>query len=213
MMSLISKLILLTEKKFTENDFEFFKELEKFINQYDLIELKGKVKEKTKPFPTIGHFKQIVAPINLEATELLTEAQIKDFFDTKNFVGGVSNDIFSWLPKEVKNSPVLEMANYEFTENITEQSIIDDAKAGGVYQEVDLAHIKQVCERHFSGEKILKEDGSANLFWVRHKNGDLCKVSVWLYSDGWYVSVYEFDSDYEWNAGRRSLFNNKVVKN
>lgn len=156
-----------------------------------------------------GRLKKVVSSILLEATELL---KTKDFFKTKS-EGGifayVDGDIFNWFDSEVKNSPAKELASYEFTEGITEENIIGDAKACGIYEEVDLAHVKQVCERHITkGEKLLKEDGSANLFWVRNKSGELCKVSVWLGSDDWSVIVYKFDASGKWSLGYRSFFRN-----
>jgi hypothetical protein len=146
----------------------------------------------------------------LEATEFF---KTRDFFKTKD-KGGifayVDGDMFNYFDDEVKNSPAKELASYEFTKNITEENIIGDAKAGDIYEEVDLAHIKQICERHIvKGEKLLKEDGSSNLFWVRNKKGALCKVNVNLNDDGWNVNTNEFNPSNGWNAGNRSFFRNK----
>ena len=156
-----------------------------------------------------GRLKKIVSDISLEATASFI---IRDFFKTKNESGifaYVDSDIFNWFDSKVKNSPAKELANYEFTENITEKNIIGDAEAGGIYEEVDFAHIKQICERHIvKGEKLLEEDGSGNLFWVRNKKGALCEVIVHLLSDGWDVIVSEFCASDGWNAGRRSFFRN-----
>ena len=156
-----------------------------------------------------GRLKKIVSDISLEATASFI---IRDFFKTKD-KGGifayVDSDIFNWFDSKVKNSPAKELANYEFTENITEKNIIGDAEAGGIYEEVDFAHIKQICERHIvKGEKLLEEDGSGNLFWVRNKKGALCEVDVHLHSDGWFVFVRGFDASDEWDAGSRSFFRN-----
>jgi len=156
-----------------------------------------------------GRLKKIVSDISLEATASFI---IRDFFKTKNESGifaYVDSDIFNWFDSKVKNSPAKELANYEFTENITEKNIIGDAEAGGIYEEVDFAHIKQICERHIvKGEKLLEEDGSGNLFWVRNKKGALCEVDVHLHSDGWFVIVLGFDASDEWDAGSRSFFRN-----
>ena len=156
-----------------------------------------------------GRLKKIVSDISLEATASFI---IRDFFKTKNESGifaYVDSDIFNWFDSKVKNSPAKELANYEFTENITEKNIIGDAEAGGIYEEVDFAHIKQICERHIvKGEKLLEEDGSGNLFWVRNKKGALCEVIVRLRGDGWDVIVSEFCASDGWNAGRRSFFRN-----
>ena len=156
-----------------------------------------------------GRLKKIVSDISLEATASFI---IRDFFKTKNESGifaYVDSDIFNWFDSKVKNSPAKELANYEFTENITEKNIIGDAEAGGIYEEVDFAHIKQICERHIvKGEKLLEEDGSGNLFWVRNKKGALCEVDVHLHSDGWSVFVLVFYASGEWDAGSRSFFRN-----
>lgn len=156
-----------------------------------------------------GRLKRVVSDISLEVTPLLNT---KDFFKTKS-EGGifvyVDNNIFSWLDEEVKNSPAKRLAIYEFTENITEEIIIGDAKTSGIYEETNLAHVKQVCERHIvKGEKLLKEDNYSNLFWIRNKSGGLCKVRVWLNDGGWDVDVYEYGASYEWDAGGRSFFRN-----
>jgi len=156
-----------------------------------------------------GCLKKVVSDISLEATEFL---KIRDFFKTEDNGGifaYVDNDIFDWFDSEVKNSPAKELASYEFIKDVKEENIIGDAKADGIYEEVDLAHIKQICERHIiKGEKLLLEDGNANFFWVRNKKSDLCEVDVHLYSDGWYVFVNEFYASYEWDAGYRSFFRN-----
>lgn len=155
-----------------------------------------------------GCLKKVVSGISLKATASL---KTHDFFKTKS-EGGifayVDGDIFNWFEDEVKNSPAKELASYEFTEDIIEENIIRDAKIGGIYEETDLAHVKQVCERHIiKGEKILSETGS-NLFWVRNTNGNPCEVRVWLNIDGWHVDVYGLNASSQWNAGGRSFFRN-----
>ncbi len=156
-----------------------------------------------------GRLEKVVSNILLEAT---ASFGTRGFFKTKS-EGGVfayvDSDIFDWFDDQVGNSPAKKLASYEFTEDITEESIISDAKTGGVYEEVDLAHVKQVCERHIvKGEKLLNEEGKANLFWVRNKNGELCKVDVWLDVHGWDVGVSRFDPTDGWRAGNRSFFRN-----
>ncbi|MFA6274408.1 MAG: hypothetical protein WC662_04570 [Candidatus Paceibacterota bacterium] len=157
-----------------------------------------------------GRLKKVVSGISLEATETF---RLADFYKNKD-QGGifayVDSDIHKWFDGEVKNSPAKELASYEFAEDITEENIIGDAKADEIYEEVDLAHISQVCHRHIiRGEKLLLEDGKANLFWVRNKSGGLCEVFVWLSVDGWEVSVREFGASLEWDLGGGSFFRNK----
>ncbi|MFA5838680.1 MAG: hypothetical protein WC849_01950 [Candidatus Paceibacterota bacterium] len=156
-----------------------------------------------------GRLKKVISNIYLEPTE---HFNTRDFFKTKNDGGifaYVDNDIFNWFETEIHNSPVKELASYEFTEKITEENIVGDAKTNEIYEEVDFAHIKQVCERHISkGEKLLQENCKSNLFWVRNKKGELCKVSVWLNDDGWYVYVIGFYARSGWGAGGHSFFRN-----
>lgn len=173
------------------------------MNQKNLLAFLGEVQI------LFGRLRRVVSDITLGATGSFNT---EDFFKTKS-EGGifayVDPDLFNWFDSEIKNSPAKELASYEFTEDITEENIVGDAKTDGIYEEVDLAHIKQICERHIvKGEKLLKNDGSANLFWVRKKKGDLCKVRVSLFDDGWRVRVDEFRSSSRWNAGRSSFFSN-----
>jgi len=157
-----------------------------------------------------GCFKKVVFDVSLEATEFLNT---RDFFKNKDEGGifaHVDDAILDWFDSEVKNSPAKELASYEFVKDITEKNIIDNANMfGGIYEEVDLAHIKQICERHIiKGEKLLKEDGFANLFWVRNKRSALCKVDVLLCNSDWYVIVREFNASDGYSAGSRSFFLN-----
>ena len=173
------------------------------MNQKNLAAFLGEVRI------LFGRLKRVVSDISLEATELFNT---RDFFKIKD-KGGifayVDNDIFGWFDDVIKNSSAKKLASYEFTESITEENIIGDAKTGNIYEEVDLAHIKQICERHIvKGEKLLKDDGSSNFFWVRNKTGGLCEVHVWLRCDGWRVGVHGFYARLEWDAGRRSFFRN-----
>jgi hypothetical protein len=152
---------------------------------------------------------RVVSDISLEATEIF---KTREFFKTKDKDGifaYVDGDIFNYFDDVVKNSPAKELSSYEFTEDITEENIIGDAKAGDIYEEVDLAHIKQICECHIvKGEKLLLEDGKANLFWIRNKKGGLCMVIVRLGCVGWDVRTYVFDASFTWYAGYRSFFRN-----
>lgn len=156
-----------------------------------------------------GCLKKVVPNILLESTEYLINT--REFFKTKENGGifaYVDPDIFNWFYSEI-NSTAKELASYEFTEDITEENIVGDAKGGNIYEEVDFAHIKQICERHIlKGEKLLEENGRANLFWVRNKKGRLRKVDVWLHGDGWVVFVNKFRAQCGWYAGSRSFFRN-----
>ena len=156
-----------------------------------------------------GRLKKIIPNIILEATESFNT---HDFFKTKDKNGifaYVDNDIFNWFDDVVKNSSAKELASYEFTKDITEEDIVSDAKTSEIYEEVDFAHIKQICERHIiKGEKLLKDNGFSNLFWVRNKTGGLCWVGVCLGDGGWDVYVSGFDSTGRWGAGGRSFFRN-----
>ena len=171
------------------------------LNQKKLLIFLGEVQT------LFGRLKKVIPNITLEATECFNT---RDFFKTKDEGGifaHVDSDIFKWLPNEVKNSPAKDLASYEFTEDITEENIVGDAKIGEIYEEVDLAHIKQVCERHQRGESIFMMN-KVTLFWIRDTKGDLCRVDVWLDEGGLHVHVDGFDSDYRWYAGNGSFFRN-----
>jgi hypothetical protein len=176
------------------------------MNQKNLLAFLGEVQV------LFGRLKKIIPDIILKATE---NFNTKNFFKTRENGGiffYVDPDIIGWFDTEIKNSPAKELAGYEFTEDITEESIVGDAKAGEIYEEVDLAHVAQLCERHYKSESIFMMD-KATLFWVRKKAepgkvGELCLVHVWLAADGLYVGVFKFDAPCQWDAGYRSFFRN-----
>ena len=164
---------------------------------------------KTSKIKQLSNFKRVASNISLKSTNSF---KIRDFFKT-NDNGGifiyVNDDIFQWFNHEVKNSPVKELASYEFIKDITEQKIFGDARTVGIYEEVDFAHIKQICERHITkGERLLKDNGRANLFWVRDKIGTLREVNVHWITDGWRVFVHGFIPSRGWYAGDISFFHN-----
>lgn len=154
-----------------------------------------------------GRLKMRVSNIFLEPTERLI---IRDFFKTKS-EGGIFSYIAPGVLRifgtEVENSPAKELAGYEFPESITRKGIIDYVKSVEIYEEVDFAHIKQICERHIiKGEKILKDEG-INLFLVRDTTGQLFEVPVW-YKDGWNIHEYRFPSSNMWYGAVQSFFSN-----
>ncbi len=173
------------------------------MNQGALEKFLGKIQT------SFGGLKRVISNIKLEAT---TSLNVKDFFKLKENGGVfkyVDSNIFNWFDGEVKNYPAIELASYELIEDITDKKIINDAKTGGIYVEVDLAHIKQICERHIvKGEKLLRDDGHSNLFWVRNTKSGLCRVNVYFDGGGWFVYVDEFIPSYGWYTGYRSFFRN-----
>jgi hypothetical protein len=158
-----------------------------------------------------GRLKKVGSSISLETTEYFV---VRNFFKTK-VDGGifvyVGEGVYKWFNGEIKNSPAKELASYRFTKEITSEDIISDAKTGGIYEEVDLAHIYQICYRHIvKGEKLFKED-ELNIFWVRTQKvvkGQLCELYVWVADGGWCVDVSEFCDFSERIAGNRSFFRN-----
>ena len=156
-----------------------------------------------------GRLFKIVPDISLKETEYFNTC---NFFKTKKKGGifsEVSWDIFIWFETEIKNSPAKELASYELTKDVTEEDIVGDAKGGGIYEEIDLAHVGQICLYDFiEGKKLFKKNGQLNLFWVRDKKGNLCEVLVWRDADGWNVDVRRFNAPSRWSADSRSFFRN-----
>jgi hypothetical protein len=141
-----------------------------------------------------GRLLKVVSDITLESTNSF---KIRDFFKTQDD-GGIFNhvsiDTFHFHD-EVINSPAKELARYKFSENIALKNIIRDAKKHNIYEEVDFAHIKQICERHIvAGEKILYEEYEVNSFWVRSKFNQLHEVIVILSFHGWSISALGYVS-------------------
>ncbi len=52
------------------------------------------------------------------------------------------------------------------------------------------------------------EKYTSQIIWFKDE-GELCKVRVWLNSDGWLVRILKFNASGKWDAGRVSFFRNK----
>lgn len=136
-----------------------------------------------------GRLHKVIPNITLQGTQSFN---IRDFFKTKKQGGifaHVNKYTLSYFHDDIVDSPAKELASYELTKELIEGDIVDDAKTCDIYEEVDFAHIMQICKRHITGgEKLLLEDGKSNVFFVRNKIGELCLVLVFLSNHGWYVS-------------------------
>jgi hypothetical protein len=169
---------------------------------------------KTKVF----NLKKVVPSIFLESTENFNPRHFFKTEDEGGIFAHVDKYIFNLFDEKVKNSPAKELGSYEFTgykyKIIHEDNIISEAKAEGIYDEVDSAHIMQICERQIvKGEKLLNDEGCANLFCTRNKKGELYKVEISLFKDGWFVLVRKFRASNRWDTGTRLFFSNlKSVK-
>lgn len=59
------------------------------------------------------------------------------------------------------------------------------------------------------GDGVLLNNGCANIFYIRDKNGVLRAVSVLWFDDGWYVPADSVVYTNEWRAERRVFSRNK----
>jgi hypothetical protein len=138
--------------------------------------------------------------------------KIKTFFKTKEEGGifaHVDKNILTWFKDQVESSTIIGLSSYEVTKNVYEEDIIYDSKTGKFYGEFNFSQIKSVCERHIiNKEDIFTENGTANIFFVKNKSKELCRVNIHLNDDGWYVDVRKYSPSHIWCAGRRFFFFN-----
>lgn len=156
-----------------------------------------------------GRLHKVIPNIILQHTKSFN---VHDFFKTKKKGGifaHVNNYILSYFYDNIVDSPAKELASYELIKHITEGDIVNDAKTHNIYEEVDFAHIMQICKRHIvGGEKLLFEEGKSNLFFVRNKEEALCLVLVFSSENGWYVSGGLLDTSRIRPLKYRSFFRN-----
>lgn len=120
-----------------------------------------------------GHLRKISDPIRLES---VWNFNYSDFFVTKE-KGGIfdilsGEDAFFIGNAFIGNraySPQLTLANYELADCLIERELIEIASKLKIYKLLTMAHVMQICQLHIkNGVKLLKEDGSKNIFWVSH---------------------------------------------
>lgn len=118
---------------------------------------------------------------------------VPDFFKNKK-EGGVFSFVdpkfYEWFDMEIQDSPYLGVANYEVIVDITEPKLVYNTREAGVYAEVDLAHIKQICEKQFVYGEDIFIPNRANIFFLRDKETILCRIDIWQFKLGeWWLTV------------------------
>lgn len=150
-----------------------------------------------------------ISNIHLKAT---SNFEMADFFKTKDQGG-----LFSYIDKTifdlflpVINSPALNLGRYKVRADITEPNIFTILEKQGIYVELDLAHVMQICKRHIvDGETLLREDYQANVFCICNTDGILSKIDVWRFAGkDWWVTTRTFKilPAYLWQPHRCSFF-------
>ncbi len=138
-----------------------------------------------------GRLLRVVSDITLESTK---NFNTRDFFKEKSKGGMflyIQEDFFEHFSCEIKNSPAKILARYETEEDMNQKQIIVDAKKSDIYEEVDLAHVMQICKRDIiNGERLLLRNRNSNLFLIRNKKSELCFVELSQSGDRfWNISV------------------------
>lgn len=121
---------------------------------------------------------------------------VPDFFKTKDkggifsYVDGKLFEMFN----SVIDSPSLDAARYQSKGKITEPNLFNVSEKQGIYVEMDLSHVWQICKRHIvDGEKLLRENLQSNVFFLCNKNGIVSKIDVWQFvNKGWWVTTRTF---------------------
>lgn len=156
-----------------------------------------------------GHLKKISGPIKLEC---VLNFNYGDFFVTKE-KGGIfdilsGEDAFFIGNAFIGNraySSELTLANYEFADCLSERELVEIAAKLKIYKLLTMAHVMQICRLHImKGIKLLKEDGSKNLFLVSYSFGIV--VYREIISKKWCAKMIPRNDFKLWEPGNAAFF-------
>ncbi len=136
-------------------------------------------------------------------TESLPFNADKTFFNKKSGVKMVEHgsNFKSWFGGKVEEDfPEGELRPLTLTQSANDSEIIADL-GGETAAEVTLAEIWRLMERQANGgEGVLLNNGWANIFYVRDREGVLRAVDVGWNDDGWFAGAVALDG-VRWNDG------------
>ena len=97
------------------------------------------------------------------------------------------------------------------------QSSVDGpiiAELGGAEKsETTLSEMFALMEKQGNGEDgVLLNNGYANIFYIKDRNGVLCTVIVYWRDGGWNVYAFPVENPGRWHVGRRVFSRNSVLE-
>lgn len=135
---------------------------------------------------------RILQPITPKPVESRPFNADEAFFNKKSGVKMVEHgsNFKSWFGGKVEEDfPEEELRPLMLTQSANDSEIIADL-GGEAVAEVTLAEIWRLMERQANGgEGALLNNGCANIFYVRDREGVLRAVCVHLDDDGWYADA------------------------
>ncbi len=180
--------------------------------------LTGQAEIKLVEKPVVQLLLEPIGTITVPATT--TKFVGKDWFieginrDTKVNFRSLSDKFKEWFLNGTGKTedPITEQT---FRYHKLRQSSVDGpivAELGGEkMSETTLAEIYSFIAKQPNGEEgVLLNNGSANIFYVRDKDGVLRTVFVPWSGSGWHVLARSVESPYSWGAGRQVFSRNSV---
>ena len=155
--------------------------------------------------PTPERTYKILRPVAPKPVESRPFKAGDTFFNRKSGVKMVphGSNVTSWFTGKVEeDAPTGDLVPFVLTQSAYDHEIIADL-GGEEKTEVTLTEIWRLMERQANGgEGALLNNGWANIFYVRDREGVLRAVDVCWDDDGWYVYALALDG-IRWYDGRR----------
>lgn len=145
-------------------------------------------------------FTAIDSGLILSATDYF---RIKDFYKEEKEGGMfycITSSLFHWFEEEIKNSKKRELKRYKMKKQMRIRDIIEKASMYCILELVDLAHIKQICEKGFLSEHV------SNYFFIYNKYGEICRISINKLEKGWSIHVEKSKDEYYIPSALMDLF-------
>ncbi|MFA6416500.1 MAG: hypothetical protein WCW56_03395 [Candidatus Paceibacterota bacterium] len=150
-----------------------------------------------------------------------TSATTAKFVAKKNFElkkdGGIcsylGNNFTAWFGDKVEDPIGEQTLRYAKLRKSSVDAPIIAELGGEAKAETTLSEVHDLMAKQAKGEKgTLLNNGDANIFYVRDKNGVLRAVGVSWSVDGCFVYAYSVEHPHAWHAGLRVFSRNSVLE-
>jgi len=179
----------------------------------------GQVAQATQPKP-ISSILEFISTVKVSATTSKFVAKDKFVVNTKRNapvkISYLGDNFTEWFlsGSGKTEDPISEqtLCYHKLRQSSVDSPIITEL-GGEAKAETTLSEMFSLMEKQKNGEDgVLLNNGYANIFYTKDKNGVLRAVFVYWNDDGWGVIAYSFEYPYRWSDGRRVFSRNSVLE-
>ena len=193
-------------------------ELKKFLRKEPCWS-NGQVAQVTQPKPTPSIL-ELVSTVAVSATTIKFVAKDRFVVNTKrnapvkiSYLGDNFKACFLNGNGKTEDPISKQTLRYHKLRQYSVDGPIINELGGEEKSETTLTEMFSLMEKQKNGKNgVLLNNGYANIFYIRDKNGVFRAVRVFWYDDGWDVDAYSVEYPGRWLGGHHVFSRNSVLK-